>query len=324
MMANAVCELLGIQYPIIEGGLAYVGNGALAAAVSEAGGFGQVGCGGRTPSDVAHEIVLAAAKTSRPFGVNIPISEHSDIEPYLTVIEENCQFIQAVSLSAGNPRPYIDRLHAMGLCVLVLVSTPEMAQKAEGAGADAIVCEGCEAGGHDGPQELTTLVLVPQVRDVVKVPVIAAGGIVDGRTAAAAYALGADGVQVGTLFVATRECQAHEAYKERLVAAGSHQTRVMERSLGRVTRVLDSSHVQRVIQAERETPGDVAELLPLISGRCNARAALEGKLDEGYVNCGQGVGLVKSIVPAGDVVRMLARDADIALRRSASAYAEWM
>jgi enoyl-[acyl-carrier protein] reductase II len=319
-MQSRVCQVLGCEYPILEGGLAYVGNGRLAAAVSEAGGFGQVGSGGRDPHDFREQIELAASLTQRPFGVNIPISEHRSPDAYLQVVEEYADRLRAVSLSAGNPIPYVAPLKRLGLVVMTLASTPRQAAKAEEAGVDIVICEGTEAGGHNGPAELTTLTLVPSVCDSVTLPVVAAGGIADGRTAAAAFCLGAEGVQMGTRFVATVECQAHEAYKQALVDATVTDTLVMERTLGRVTRVLDSPYTRGVLQQETATPGDLEQLLPLVSGRRNAVAALEGRLDEGWLNCGQSTGFIHEIIPAAEVVRSVMREA----RACLAARAQWL
>ncbi|MBX6395961.1 MAG: nitronate monooxygenase, partial [Alicyclobacillaceae bacterium] len=297
-----LCRRLGIRYPIVEGGLAYVGNGKLAAAVSEAGGFGQVGSAGRSPEQFAEEIEIAASQTSKPFGVNIPISEHKDNTPYLEVVFENRRRLTAVSLSAGNPRPLIPQLKEAGLQVMVLTSTVRQARKAAEAGADIIICEGFEAGGHNGPAELTTMTLVPQVvralrADGYDVPVVAAGGIATGEQMAAALLLGADGVQIGTLFVATEECQAHPAYKQRLVEAGDEATVVIERSQGRVTRVLRNPFTEKILELEKGRPS-MEELLPFILGHNNRAAAIEGKVDDGYMNAGQSSGLIHSIRPA--------------------------
>ncbi|MCL6626291.1 MAG: nitronate monooxygenase [Alicyclobacillus shizuokensis] len=319
-MKTRVCQILGCEYPIVEGGLAYVGNGRLAAAVSEGGGFGQVGSGGRSPEDFRREIEIAASCTQKPFGVNVPLSEHRSPDAYFQVIEEMAAHIRAVSLSAGNPIPYVAPLQRLGLVVMTLASTPRQAQKAEEAGVDLVICEGVEAGGHDGPAELTTLSLVPAVCDVVSIPVVAAGGIADGRTAAAAFCLGAEGVQMGTRFVATIECQAHGAYKQAIVDGDVTATLVMERSLGRVTRVLDSPYTRAVLKQEQETPGDLNQILPLVAGRKNAAAALEGRLDEGWANCGQSLGLVHEILPAAEVVSRIMQDVGACLSRRASAF----
>lgn len=310
---NRVCNILGCRYPIVEGGLAYVGNGLLAAAVSTGGGFGQVGSGGRSPESLDEEIHIALENTTGPIGVNVPISEHKDPDRYFQVVERHAERLRAVSLSAGNPRPFIEPLHKLNLKVLTVVSTPAQAVKAEQAGADILICEGTEAGGHNGPTELTTFSLIPNVVDAVSIPVIAAGGIADGRTAAAAVCLGAEGVQLGTRFVATKECQAHPRYKEALLGATVEDTVVMERSLGRVTRVLRSPFVDKVLQQERETPGDIEHLLPMISGKMNAVAALDGRMEDGWVNCGQSVGLVKQLVGAAEVVQQIVEEMDAAL-----------
>ncbi len=308
-MENRITKLFGCTVPIIEGGLAYVGNGALAAAVSNGGGFGQVGAGGRTAAGLAEQIQIAASQTSRPFGVNLPLSEHRDPTPVLEVIRAHRDAIHAVTLSAGNPIPYIQPLRDLGLVVATLASTPRQAAKAEAAGADAVICEGTEAGGHNGPAELTTMALIPAVTRMVSIPVIAAGGIANGETAAAAFCLGAEGIQMGTRFVATLECEAHEAYKQLLVTAQGEDTRVMERTLGRITRVLKSPFVDHVLAQEAETPGDIDVLLPLIAGSRNQIAAIAGKVDEGWLNCGQSVGLIDSLMSAADVVEKVYQDA---------------
>jgi NAD(P)H-dependent flavin oxidoreductase YrpB (nitropropane dioxygenase family) len=300
---NRVCELLGCEYPVIEGGLAYVGNGRLAAAVSEGGGFGQIGSGGRTPENLRQEIEVALQTTSQPLGINLPISEHKDISAYIDIILSYAGKIRAVSLSAGNPRPWIALLKEAGFVVMTLTSTPEQAKKVEESGSDLVICEGMEAGGHNGTSELSSMVLVPLVCDAVSIPVVAAGGIVDHRTASAAFALGAEGIQMGTRFVATQECEAHPSYKARLVSAQSTDTRIIERTLGRVTRVLNSPLVQQILQQEKETPGDESRLLSLVSGRMNKVAAIDGQLDKGFLNCGLNVGLIQTVSSAFDVVR---------------------
>jgi enoyl-[acyl-carrier protein] reductase II len=314
-MDNRVCKILGIQYPILEGGLAYVGNGALAAAVSNAGAFGQVGSAGRSPEQFREEIRIAASLTDRPFGANIPISQHSDNTPYIQVVIEESHRLKAVSLSAGNPRPLIPLFHEAGLKVITMVSTVAQALKAEEAGADVIVAEGFEAGGHNGPNELTVMALIPQVAEAVpNVPVVAAGGIAVGRQVLAALILGAEGVQLGTRFVATTECQAHDNYKELLVRAGDDQTVVIERSLGMVTRVLRNPFALKILEIEKQNP-TIDQLLPYILGHNNRVAAIEGHVDEGYMNAGQSTGLIRSVEPARVVVETLIQEATEALDR---------
>jgi len=320
----SLAGLLGCRYPIVEGGLAYVGNGRLAGAVSAAGGFGQVGCAGRTPQEVEEEIDRAVEVAhGAPVGVNLPLSEHADCTPYFQVIVKQSHRLRAVSLSAGNPRPHIAGFHAHQLLVMTVVSTPEQAQKAERAGADVVIAEGYEAGGHNGPSELTTMALVPQVAAAVRVPVVAAGGIATGAGIAAALALGAQGVQLGTRFVATLECQAHSRYKEELVERASADTRVLERSLGRVTRVLQSPHVTRILELEaRKAPFE--ELWPLLRGERNRAAAVEGQIDLGWLNCGQSVGLIHDLPSAAELLARLVAETEAALERLATRRAEFL
>lgn len=307
MGENRVCKFLGIQYPIIQGGLAYVGNGSLAAAVSNGGGLGVVGSAGRSVEDFREQIKIAAGQTNRPFGVNLPISRHSDNSKYVEVILENKHLIKAVSISAGNPRPYIPVFKEAGMTVMVLTSTAMHSLKAEQAGADIIICEGFEAGGHNGPAELTLFSLIPQAVHAVSIPVVAAGGISTGQGILAAFALGAEGVQLGTRFVATTECQAHDAYKQLLIESKDDATVVMERSIGRVTRVLRNPYVLEILELEKNNPG-IEMLLPYIKGINNKVAAIDGRTREGWLNCGQSVGLIDSIESASTVVRNLAKE----------------
>jgi enoyl-[acyl-carrier protein] reductase II len=304
---NRVCELLGIRYPIIQGGLAYVGNGALAAAVSNGGGFGQIGTAGRSLENLKEQIRIASESTDQPLGINLPISEHNDMTQVIETILQHKEQLTAISISAGNPKPYIPLFKEAGLKVMVLVGSVKHALKAQEIGADLVICEGFEAGGHNSPLELTLFSMIPQISRAVQIPVIAAGGIVNGQGIVAALALGAEGVQLGTRFVATKECEAHENYKDLLLRAGDDATVVMERSIGRVTRVLKSPFVEKILEFEKQQP-TVEELLPYIRGVNNRIAAIEGEVEKGWMNCGQAVGLIKSIESASDVVRNLARE----------------
>lgn len=317
----SVLQLLGCRYPIIQGGLAYVGGGRLAGAISSAGGFGQVGSAGRSLAQLEQALSEAMVYASgSPIGVNLPLSEHADRSAYLALIEKWAAHLRAVSLSAGNPVPYIGRLKALGLRVLVLVSTPAQAVKAQEAGADIVVAEGYEAGGHNGPAELTTMTLTAQVVRAVSIPVVAAGGIVDGTGIAAAFALGAKGAQLGTRFVATAECEAHDAYKQALVTAQSMDTRIIERSVGRVTRVLQSPHVERILQMESES-STWDELYPYVRGELNRRAAIDGAIQEGWLNCGQGVGLIDDIPTVATLMTELVSQTRAALLQMSDAVA---
>ncbi|MGZ4165050.1 MAG: NAD(P)H-dependent flavin oxidoreductase, partial [Tumebacillaceae bacterium] len=193
-MKQRLLDLLGVEYPIVEGGMAYIGDGRLAAAVSNAGAFGQVGSAGRSLDDFEQQIRIAIETTNKPFGVNLPIGEHSDPRERVEMILKYKDHIRAVSISAGNPRPFIPVFKEAGLPVMVVISTAMHGAKAEQSGADILIAEGTEAGGHDGPAELTTFALIPQVTRAVSIPVLAAGGVTDGRGLVAARALGAAGV----------------------------------------------------------------------------------------------------------------------------------
>jgi enoyl-[acyl-carrier protein] reductase II len=302
-MNNRVCVILDIEHPVIEGGLAYVGNGTLAAAVSNGGGFGVVGSGGRTPEDFEQQILIAASLTDKPIGVNLPISEHSDNDPYIKIIVENNCLIKGISISAGNPKPFIPIFKDVGLKVMVYVGSVKHAKKAEELGADIVICEGYEAGGHNSPLELTIFSLIPQVSEAVQIPVVAAGGIANGKGMVAAMVLGADGIQMGTRFVATKECQAHENYKNYLIEINDAATVVMARSIGNVFRVAKSPFSEKVINFEKTSKPSMKEILPYIRGNVNKHAAIDGKLEEGWLNCGQSVGLITSIDSAEDVVK---------------------
>ncbi|TCP59449.1 enoyl-[acyl-carrier protein] reductase II [Tumebacillus sp. BK434] len=307
-MKQRLLDTLGIEYPIVEGGMAYIGDGKLAAAVSNAGAFGQVGSAGRSLTDFEAEIRLAAELTSKPFGVNLPIGEHSDPRERVETILKYKDQIRAVSISAGNPRPFIPVFKEAGLPVMVVVSTAMHAAKAEQAGADILIAEGTEAGGHNGPAELTTFALIPQAVSAVTVPVIAAGGVADGRGLAAALALGAAGVQLGTLLIATEESPAHDNYKQALLAARGEDTTMMERSVGGATRVLKGSYIDEVLAFEKTCPTRET-LYPYIKGEKNRLAVLEGKLEQGYAYSGQGVGLIEEILPVEQVIRKLIAEA---------------
>jgi enoyl-[acyl-carrier protein] reductase II len=308
-MKNRICEMLEIRYPIIEGGMAYVGNGALAAAVSNGGGFGQIGSAGRTPENFEEEILIATERTKYPFGVNLPISEHKDNQPYINVIEKHKDKIKAISISAGNPTPFIPIFKEMGLVVMVITATAKHALKAQKSGADIIVCEGYEAGGHNGGEELTTFALVPHITRVVDVPVVAAGGIMDGHGMVAAMSLGADGVQLGTRFVATKECEAHENYKQYLIDSYDDATTILTRKIGGVIRALKSNYTTKVQKVDQAT-NSIEEILPYVRGTENRKAVIEGDFENGWASAGQGVSLINEIASAEDVVKIIVEEAN--------------
>ena len=314
-METRATRVLGIRYPIVQGGLARVARAELAAAVSQAGGLGQIAMAGLHQPDLLRaEIRKARALTSAPFAVNFPIGR-IDISALVDLsVEEG---VPVLSFTAGNPRPWIDRLAGTGTRTLVLVAGAEQARKAEQAGADVVATVGYEGGGHLGRSDLTTMVAVPMVVDAVGIPVLASGGIVDGRGLAAALALGADGIELGTRFVATREAAAHERYKAALLAAQPEDTLVIKQSLGMPGRVLDSAWTRR-IQAAEKAGADRDSVLAMVDWAANERAAVGGELDDGLVWAGQAVGLIDDLPPAGEVVARIVAGARAAAGRAAA------
>lgn len=309
MTTNRICEILDIKYPVIEGGMAYIGNGSLAAAVSNGGGLGQIGSAGRSVENFEEQILIAHNLTDKPFGVNLPISEHKDNQPYIDIIEKYKNKIKAISISSGNPIPFIELFKNFGLKTMVLVSQVKHAVKAEKSGADIIVCEGYEAGGHNGGAELTTFALVPQITKAVKIPVVAAGGITNGEGLVAALSLGADGVQIGTRFVASIECEAHENYKKLLLESLDDSTVILTRKIGGVIRVISNDFVKKAQQKEKEEQ-TVEAVLSFARGINNKRAAVEGDIENGWVSAGQGVGLINEILSAESIVKNIIQEAE--------------
>ncbi len=305
-IATRATRLLGIRLPIVQGGLARVAFAELAAAVSNAGGLGQIATAGLdTPERLRAEIRRCRAMTDRPFGVNFPIGRF-DLTPMLeAALEEG---VRVIALTAGNPAPYIRRCEGTGARTLVLTAGPELARKAEAAGADLVATVGYEGGGHIGRGDETTLVMVPRVVAAVKIPVLASGGIATGAGLLAALALGAEGVEMGTRFVATNEARAHPAYKAALAAAGPADTVVVKRNLGTPGRVLDGPQARRILAAEA-AGAPPEELLRLVDGAANALGTEQGDLEGGYVWAGQCAGLIGAVEPAGEVVRRMASEA---------------
>jgi len=308
VLRTRLCETLSIRYPIIQGGLNLLGLADLCAAVAEAGGLGQItAVAVPDPEGLRQEIRKARAKTAQPFGVNLAMG-HRKLEAYIDVALE--EGVRIFSISGGNPEPYIKYIDARvsGAKKIVLVAGVRAAQKAEALGADAVVAVGFDGGGHLGRDDIGTLSLVPLIVDAVKIPVVAGGGIMDGRGLMAALALGAEGVQMGTRFVATRECPAHPAYKELLVGAKETDTVIIERSIGRPARVIRTGGAERILEAEARG-ADIEELLPLISGKVNAKAALEGNMEEGFVYAGQGIGLIRDVPTVAELFERILSEA---------------
>ncbi|WP_206020674.1 nitronate monooxygenase family protein [Roseococcus sp. SYP-B2431] len=311
-----VTEQLGIRYPIVQGGLARVAKAELCAAVSAAGGLGQIATAGLDGAEALRaEIRKVRAVTDRPFGVNFPLGR-MDITAMLEVTLE--EKVPVIALTAGNPAPWIRRIDGAAK-ILVLIAGPELARKAEAAGADMVATVGYEGGGHLGRGDETTLVMVPRVVRAVSIPVLASGGIADGVGLLAALALGAEGVEMGTRFVATVEAHAHGNYKEALVAAQPSGTMIIKRSLGMPGRALESAYAKQVVARELAGAGP-DELVPMIAGTVNALGTDEGRMEESFVWAGQSVGLIDGILPAGEVVRRMVEEAQAGMRRLASAF----
>lgn len=299
-MTTQITRLFGIRYPIVQGGMVWCSGWRLAAAVSEAGGLGLIGAGSMRPDLLREHVRAARAATTRPVGVNIPLL-YKYAADFVSICRE--ERVGVVFTSAGSPRKYTAELKAAGAVVAHVAPNVTLARKCEEAGVDAVVAEGFEAGGHNGIDELTTLVLVPQIVDAVRLPVLAAGGIGDGRAMAAALALGADGVQVGTRFAATRESSAHPAFKAAVVAAGDTDTVLALKQVVPV-RLLKNPFARQVL--EREAAGAGREELVELLGTGRARRGMfEGDLEEGELEIGQVAGLVRDIPPAGEIVRRI-------------------
>lgn len=304
MLHTRLCDLLGIRYPVIQGGLAYLALAELCAAVSNAGGLGQITAATlHEPERLRAEIRKTQSLTTKPFAVNFAMGYRS-LEPLVDVALE--EGVRCVTITGGNPEPYIKYIdeRVAGVKKIVLVAGVRAAQKAESLGADAVIAVGYDGGGHLGRDDVGTMALVPRVVDAVKIPVVASGGIMDARGLVAALALGADGIEMGTRFVAVAECAAHPRYKELLQAAKENETVIMERTIGRPARVLKTGGAQRVLEAEAKG-ASLDELLPMISGKVNAAAALGGDMEAGFVYAGQGVGLIDDVPTVAELFERL-------------------
>lgn len=309
-LETRITSLFGIRYPIVQAGMVWTAGQKLAVAVSEAGGIGLIGAGSMKPDLLREQIRKARSRTYRPFGVNIPLSRADAEELIQATIDEG---VKIVVTSSGHPLKFTGRLKKAGCTVVHVIAAVKHALKAHAAGCDAVVAEGFEAGGHNGIDEITTLTLVPQVRDAVPIPVIAAGGIADGRGMAAALALGADGVQVGTRFAATEEASAHALYKELVVRAGDSDTILTLRTITPV-RMIKTPFALKAAKAEREGTG--AEELDALLGHHRERLGIfEGNLEEGMFEAGQSAGLVREILPAGEVIRRMMQEYTVAKQR---------
>ncbi|WP_346316342.1 nitronate monooxygenase [Chitinophaga sp. YIM B06452] len=296
--SNPVTELFSIDYPIIQAGMIWASGWRLASAVSNAGGLGLIGSGSMYPDQLREHIRKCKQATSHTFGVNVPLL-YPDIEKHIDIIIT--EGVKVVFTSAGNPKTWTPVLKEKGITVVHVVSSSKFAVKSQDAGVDAVVAEGFEAGGHNGREETTTMVLIPAVADAVKIPVIAAGGIGSGRAMAAAFALGASGVQVGSRFVATPEASSHPSFKDAVVKAGEGDTMLSLKQLTPV-RLLRNAFFEAVQKAEQA--GASREELNILLGRGRSkRGMFEGDLAEGELEIGQVSALISDIKPAADVLR---------------------
>lgn len=302
-MQTEVTKLLGIKYPIIQGGMAWVAEHHLAAAVSEAGGLGLIGAANAPAEWVREEIRKAKELTDKPFGVNIMLMSPYADDVAKVVAEEG---VKVVTTGAGNPGKYLASWKEAGICVIPVVASVALAKMMERAGVDAVVAEGTESGGHIG--ETTTMVLVPQVVDAVKIPVIAAGGIADGRGIAAAFMLGAKGVQLGTRFVASKEAVVHQNYKDYIVKAKDIDTRVTGRSTGHPVRVLRNAVTKEYLELEKKG-ASFEELEGLTVGGLR-RAVQEGDTKTGSLMSGQIAGMIRDIPTCQEIIDRLVTETD--------------
>lgn len=295
LINTSICDLLGIQYPIIQGGMAWIAGGRLAAAVSEAGGMGTIGCGNSPASWLREQIGIAREITSRNFAVNLVLTSPNLEENLDLIIKEK---IPVVATGGGNPGPFMAKFKEAGIKVMPVVASVALAKRLERLGADALVVEGVESGGHVG--EMTTMCIVPMVADEVKIPIVAAGGIADGRGVAAALALGAQGAQLGTRFICAKEANVHPAYQEKVMKTRDRATVVCGITTGHPVRAIQNPFTREYLKTEREG-ADKEYLAKLGSGRY-ALASVDGDMENGSILCGQIAGLVKKVQTSSEIV----------------------
>lgn len=295
---NRITQLFNIKYPIVQAGMIWCSGWRLASAVSNAGGLGLIGAGSMYPEVLREHIRKCKTATDKPFGVNVPLL-YPDIDKHMqTIVEEG---VKIVFTSAGNPSTWTPMLKEKGITVVHVISNTKFALKSQQAGVDAVVAEGFEAGGHNGREETTTLCLVPMIKDAVNIPVIAAGGIADGRAMYACMALGAEGVQVGSGFVATNESSAHDNFKQRIIHSAEGETRLSLKQLTPV-RLLHNNFARSVMEAEHK--GASIEDLKQLLGRARAKKGMfEGDMDEGELEIGQISAAIRTIKPAAEVLK---------------------
>lgn len=313
MKSNRVTELFGIELPIIQGGMVWISGWRLAAAVSNAGGLGLLGAGSMTPDLLREHIQKMKTATTKPWGVNLPLMNPATEEFVKIVIDEK---VPVVFISAGSPKKYTALFHEHGIKVCHVVSSSKFAGKCEEAGVDAVVCEGFEAGGHNGREETTTMTLIPQVRKATSLPLIAAGGIASGEAIFAAMALGAEGVQIGTLFALTEESSASEAFKTRCTTLEEGDTMLTLKLLS-PTRLVKNALYCRIDEAEKEgaSKEDLLKLVPPGSAR---RGIFEDDIENGEVEIGQIASAIKAVHPVAEVMKRLVDEFHTVKEKSAN------
>ncbi|MGI6452153.1 MAG: enoyl-[acyl-carrier-protein] reductase FabK [Syntrophomonadaceae bacterium] len=308
MFKTRICKLLKIEYPLLQGAMAWIAGGGLAASVSEAGGLGVIGSGNADVNWIKNELEQARRITNKPFAVNLMLTSPFIDEVVELVIEEK---IPIVTTGGGNPGKYMDRLKEANIKVIPVVASVALARRLSRLGADALVVEGMESGGHVG--EMTTMCLVPMVVDAVDVPVIAAGGIADGRGMMAAFALGAEGIQVGTRFICAEECNVHTNYQQKVIKARDRDTVVCGQTTGHPVRAIYNRFSREYLKQEKM--GCTKEQLEELGKGRYPAAAVQGDVEEGSILAGQICGLVNQVQPAGDIVADIIKDAQAVMKR---------
>ncbi len=303
MKPNRITELFGIQYPVIAGGMVWCSGWRLAAAVSNAGGLGLLGAGSMHPETLIEHIDKMNAATDKPWGINIPLM-YPEIERLIEIIIE--KGVKIVFTSAGSPKKYTARFHEAGIKVAHVVSSSKFAKKCEEAGVDAVVAEGFEAGGHNGREETTTLALIPQVCEVISLPLIAAGGIGSGKAMLAAMALGAEGVQIGTLFAVSEESSASDAFKQLCVDLGEDGTMLALKKIS-PTRLIKNELFAKIAEAENRG-AEADELRELLGRAASKRGIFEGDLEHGELEIGQIASTIKEVKPVAQIMHELITD----------------
>ena len=310
MKKNRITELFGIEYPVIQGGMVWISGWRLAAAVSNAGGLGLLGAGSMHPETLVEHIRKMKEATDKPWGVNVPLM-YPEIDRLVDILID--EGVKIVFTSAGSPKKYTARFHEAGMTVAHVVSSSKFARKCEEAGVDAVVAEGFEAGGHNGREETTTMVLIPQVRKATSLPLIAAGGIASGEQMLAAMALGAEGVQAGTLFALTEESSASEAFKQRCTSLEEGDTMLTLKAIS-PTRLVKNDLYTRIVEAEKA--GAAVDDLRAILGKAAAkRGIFEGDLEGGELEIGQIASAIKEVLPVSAVMKRLIEEYDATLKK---------